>query len=97
MNEKRTQMDAWVLAGPTASGKTALSLSLARRFGCEILCMDSMQIYRRMNIGTAKPTAEERAAVPHHLLDIADPGDAFSVSDYAAAAQAFICGPCGRT
>ena len=87
MNEKRTQMDAWVLAGPTASGKTALSIRLAKAHACEIVCMDSMQIYRRMDIGTAKPTAEERAAVPHHLLDIADPGDAFSVSDYAAAAQ----------
>ena len=55
----------WVLTGPTASGKTALSLRLARTHDCEIVCMDSMQIYRGMDIGTAKPTADERAQ--HHV------------------------------
>ena len=69
------------IVGATASGKTALSLSVARSLGCEILCLDSMQIYRRMNIGTAKPTAEEQAAVPHHLLDIVEPTDSFSVAE----------------
>lgn len=78
---------AWVIAGPTASGKTALSLRLAREFGCEILCMDSMQIYRGMDIGTAKPTPEEKAAAPHHLVDIADPREPFTVADYVEAAE----------
>ena len=61
----------WVLTGPTASGKTALSIRLAQEHDCEIVCMDSMQIYRRMNIGTAKPTFEEMAGIPHHMLDVA--------------------------
>ncbi len=68
--------------GPTASGKSALALELARAVQAEIIAMDSMQIYRGMDIGTAKPTAEERRAVSHHLLDVADPREAFSVSDY---------------
>lgn len=59
-----------VLTGPTASGKTALSLKTAKILGCEIVCMDSMQIYRGMDIGTAKPNAEEQSQVPHHMLDI---------------------------
>ena len=58
------------VVGPTASGKTALSLALGRRLGCEIVCCDSMQIYRGMDIGTAKPDAAERAVLPHHMLDI---------------------------
>ena len=78
------------LVGPTASGKTALSLKLAQALGGEILCMDSMQIYRGMDIGTAKPTAEERAAAPHHLLDIADPAAPFSVTDYVRAARPLL-------
>ena len=62
-----------VLTGATASGKTELSLELAERNGWEIACMDSMQIYRGMNIGTAKPTPEEQSRVPHHLLDLISP------------------------
>lgn len=77
----------WVLAGPTASGKTALSIRLAKAHGCEIICMDSMQIYRRMNIGTAKPTSAEMDGVPHHLLDVADPGEPFSVAQYQELAE----------
>ena len=77
----------WVIAGPTASGKTALSLDIARRHGCEIVCMDSMQIYRGMDIGTAKPTPQEQAAAPHHMIDVADPGEAFSVSRYQEMAE----------
>ena len=61
-----------VVAGPTASGKTRLGIELAQALGGEIVSADSMQIYRRMDIGTAKPTAEEQAAVPHHLIDIID-------------------------
>lgn len=75
------------IVGPTASGKTALSLPVAERLGAEILCMDSMQVYRGMDIGTAKPTQAEQAAVPHHLMDILDPSEAFSVSQYAKLAR----------
>ena len=76
--------------GATASGKTALSLAVAQALGCEILCMDSMQIYKRMNIGTAKPTAEEQALVPHHLLDIVEPDAGFSVAEYVTLAHETI-------
>lgn len=80
----------WVLAGPTASGKTALSLQLAKAHGCEIVCMDSMQIYRGMDIGTAKPTREERQAVPHHMLDVVEPEEGFSVARYQEMAEACV-------
>ena len=79
-----------VLTGPTASGKTGFALEIAERTGWDILCMDSMQIYRRMNIGTAKPTAEEQRLVPHHLLDIRDPEESFSVSEYIPEAERII-------
>jgi len=78
------------LVGATASGKTALSLDVAQSLGCEILCMDSMQIYRGMEIGTAKPTREEQTAVPHHLLDLVAPTDSFSVAEYVNAAHQAI-------
>ncbi len=78
------------VVGPTASGKTALSVELALRLGGEIVSCDSMQIYRRMDIGTAKPTVEERRGVPHHLLDIAEPEQPFSVMDYVTAANAAV-------
>ena len=71
-----------VLVGPTAVGKTALSLQLAERFNCEIISGDSMQVYRGMDIGTAKVTPSERAVVPHHLIDIREPHEPFSVSDF---------------
>ena len=71
-----------VVAGPTATGKTKLGILLARRFGGEIVSADSMQLYRRMDIGTAKATAEERAAAPHHMLDVAEPDENYSVSRY---------------
>ena len=73
---------------PTASGKTALSVALAKQLHTEIISADSMQIYRGMDIGTAKPTAEERQGVPHHLLDICAPGEAFSVARYVELADA---------
>ena len=60
-----------VLTGPTASGKTGIGVQIAKAEGWEIACMDSMQVYRRMNIGTAKPTPEERRRIVHHLIDIA--------------------------
>ncbi|GIW92237.1 MAG: tRNA dimethylallyltransferase [Pirellulaceae bacterium] len=74
--------DAWFLTGPTAAGKTSVGMRLAERLGAEILSMDSMAIYRGMDIGTAKPPAELRRCVPHHLLDIVDPTEEFSVSEY---------------
>jgi tRNA dimethylallyltransferase len=76
-----------VVLGPTASGKTALSLALARRFGGEIVSCDSVAVYREFEIGTAKPTREERALVPHHLLDVAGPTEAFTAGDYARMAR----------
>ena len=80
----------FAVVGPTASGKTALSLPLAKALGAQILCMDSMQVYTHMDIGTAKPTAEEKAQVPHHLIDIASPFDAFTVTDYVNAATPLL-------
>ena len=73
---------AVALCGPTACGKSDLALSLCTRFPFEIVCMDSMQVYRGMDIGTAKPTREERQQVPHHLLDVAEPDQPFSVAEY---------------
>ncbi len=75
-------MRAIALTGPTASGKTALSLAVARELGCEIISLDSMQIYRGMDIGTAKATVAERNAVPHHMLDTVSPAEAYSAEDY---------------
>ena len=63
-----------VIVGPTPAGKSALGVSLARRFGGEILVCDSTQVYRGFDIGTAKPTVEERQGVPHHLIDLIEPG-----------------------
>ena len=79
-----------VITGPTASGKTALGVALARRFGGEVVSADSMQIYRGMDIGTAKPTPEEIQGVPHHMIDIADPTENYSVSRYAEEASACV-------
>ncbi|MBR7095599.1 MAG: tRNA (adenosine(37)-N6)-dimethylallyltransferase MiaA [Clostridia bacterium] len=84
------------VVGPTASGKTALSIALARALNAEILCCDSMQIYRGLDIGTAKPTPEEQAAVPHHLVDIADPRIPFSAADYVSAAIPVLAGLASR-
>jgi len=74
-----------LLMGPTASGKSALALTLARRFGGEIVSADSAQVYRGMDIGTAKPDAVARAAVPHHLLDLIDPTEPYSAARFRAA------------
>ena len=73
---------ALAITGPTGSGKTALSLSIAKAFDAEILSLDSMQIYRYMDVGTAKVTKEEQAVVPHHMIDILDPGEPFSAKEY---------------
>jgi len=78
---------AWFLAGPTACGKSAVALELAERIGGEIVALDSMTLYRGMDIGTAKPTPAERSRVPHHLFDILDPHEEFSVAEYLTAAE----------
>ena len=77
----------WVLTGPTAAGKTELAMQIAERTGAEIASMDSMAVYRRMEIGTAKPRTAERARVPHHLIDLADPDQDFDTARWCAAAQ----------
>jgi tRNA dimethylallyltransferase len=79
-----------VIVGPTAVGKTRLALRLARRLGAEIVSADSRQVYRGMDIGTDKPTAEERQRVPHHLVDIVDPDEEFTLARYQDMAYAAI-------
>lgn len=78
------------LVGPTASGKTAIAIELARRLDAEIVGADSRQVYRRLDIGSAKPTPAQRAAVPHHLLDVAEPDEDFDCARYRALASAAI-------
>jgi len=76
--------DCWILSGPTASGKTALAVPLARRLGAEIVSVDSMAVYRGLDIGTAKPTPAERQAVRHHLVDVVGPEEPYSVARWLA-------------
>ncbi len=78
------------VVGPTASGKTEASVTVAEALGAEIVCVDSMLVYRGMDVGTAKPTAEQRGRVPHHLLDLADPTEPFSVARYQDEARAAL-------
>ena len=78
------------IAGPTASGKTALAVSLAKELGGEVNSCDSMQVYRGMDVGTAKPTGDEMDGVPHHMLDVADPNEDFSVSRFCALAEPIL-------
>ena len=78
------------IAGPTASGKTALAVALAKTTGGEVVSCDSMQVYRNMDIGTAKPTLEEMEGVPHHMLSVADPEEDFSVSRYCEMATPIV-------
>jgi tRNA dimethylallyltransferase len=78
---------AVAIVGATATGKSALGLEAARRFGCEIVSVDSMQFYRGLDIGTAKPSGSERVAIPHHLIDLVDPDQEFSVADFQDALQ----------
>ena len=84
------------LVGPTASGKTTLALELAPRLGAEVVSADAMLVYRGMDIGTAKPTPQERARVPHHLVDLVDPGEEFSVARFQPLARAAIADVLGR-
>jgi tRNA dimethylallyltransferase len=78
--------DCWFLSGPTASGKSAVGVELAERIGAEIVSLDSMALYRGMDIGTAKPTPAERRRVPHHLIDILEPHEEYSLAQYVEAA-----------
>ena len=87
---------AILLMGPTASGKTALALQIARRFPVEIISVDSAQVYRGMNVGTAKPTEAERAAVPHHLIDLIDPDQSYSAAQFRADATRLMGEIAGR-
>ena len=80
--ERNQKIPVIAVVGPTASGKTRLSVDLAKHFGGEVISADSMQIYRHMNIGTAKVTEEEKQGIPHHMIDILDPGEKFSVAEY---------------
>ena len=81
---------ALAITGPTASGKTALSLALAEHLGCEIISIDSMQIYKYMDIGTAKATPDERARAPHHMIDFLSPLESYSAEDYRADAMRVV-------
>ena len=84
--ERTLALGCWYLTGATASGKSAVSMALADKIDAEIISLDSMAIYRGMDIGTAKPAAEFQAAIPHHLIDLLDPIESFSVSQYRAVA-----------
>ena len=77
-----------VITGPTASGKTALSIEVAKAFNTEIISADSVQIYRYLNIGSAKPTPEEMDGITHHMLDFLDPATPYSVAEYVKDAKA---------
>jgi tRNA dimethylallyltransferase len=90
--EHATRCDAVLLAGPTCAGKTALALRLAERFPLEIVSVDSAQVYRGMDIGTSKPAPAIRGRVPHHLVDIRDPADAYSAGRFRRDAIAAIAG-----
>ena len=84
------------LVGPTAAGKTELALEVAERLGAEVVSADAMLVYRGMDIGTAKPTPADRARVPHHLVDLVDPGEEFSVARFQPLARAAIAEVLGR-
>ena len=90
MTEVQEKIKVFAVCGPTASGKTSLSVTLAKKLHAEVVSCDSMQIYRGMEIGTAKPTADEMQGVPHHLMGFQDPAEPFSVSDYVALAGKVI-------
>ena len=90
LNSTPTATDCWYVTGPTASGKTHIGLELAQRINAEIISLDSMAIYQQMDIGTAKPTTEQREQVPHHLLDVVSPDKDFSLSQYVQQAHLAI-------
>ena len=88
MDERQKEaLSCWYLTGPTASGKSRVGVKLAQRIGAEIIAMDSMTVYREMDVGTAKPDMEQRSGVPHHLIDVVDPAAEYSLAQYIAAAH----------
>ena len=90
MDLTANKLPVLVVCGPTGSGKTALALSLAEKFPLEIISADSRQVYRRMDIGTAKATSFEQAVIPHHMIDLVDPDQEFSVADFVDLARPLI-------
>ena len=90
MNRNDETIPILCVVGATASGKSALSLALAEQLGGEIVSCDSMQVYRRMDVGTAKPTRDERLRVRHHLIDVVEPDEPFSCAEYVALASKAI-------
>ncbi len=85
-----TLSDCWFLTGPTAGGKTTIGLELAGLINAEIVSLDSMAIYRHLDISTAKPTTKQRARIPHHLLDIVEPNEEYSLASYVVAAESCV-------
>ncbi len=96
MEESLPIENCWFLTGATAVGKSQVGLILAEKLGAEILSLDSMAIYRGMDIGTAKPTADQQARVPHHLIDVAEPDEDYSIDRYLVAAHAKVAEVRGR-
>jgi tRNA dimethylallyltransferase len=88
--EERALPEVICIVGPTASGKTSLGVELAEKLGGEVISADSMQIYKHMDVGTAKPTAEETRGIPHHLIDLLEPSEEYSVVQYAEDAKKWI-------
>src|SRR3989344_2972881 len=78
------------IVGPTAVGKTAIGIKLAKKYGADVICVDSLLVYRHFDIGTAKPTDVEKEGILHHLIDIAEPIDLFTAGDFCRAAQAVM-------
>ena len=89
--------DCWFLSGPTAAGKSDLAVEMARELGAEVLSVDSMAVYRGLDVGTAKPTPDQQRAVPHHLVDLVAPAEPFSVARWLAAAAAAVADVRGRS
>ena len=89
-------LNCWFLTGPTAAGKSAVGVELARRIDAEIVSLDSMTLYRGLDIGTAKPTPPERRSVPHHLIDVLEPHEEYSLAQYVAAAGRCVAEIAGR-
>ncbi len=96
LDERGREPLAVLILGPTGSGKTALSLALGERFGVEVVSCDSVAVYRGMDLGSAKPTTAERARLPHHLIDVAEPDEAFTAGEYARRARKALKEIAGR-